>query len=391
MKKLAFLFALTICVSGVFAQNSKVVSALNYLKSTYNELDKAKEAIDLAVKHDKTIGSAKAWKVHGQVYQAIGESKDEKMKALSDNALDIALESYNKALELDLKARYGKEISGYMSILAIAYFNQGIACFETEEFSKSLASFEKTLATHKVTSPDKVDTTAIFNAGFAAEKAENYEKAVEYYSKCLEINYDKARVYGILANTYKAATDTAQYLETLKKGIEEFPENVAMIFELINYYLNSNQADAALENINKGLEKDPSNHTLFFARGSIYDNKKMFEDAKSSYEKAIELKPDYFDAYYNLGALFYNNSIAIVVEANDIPASEQEKYAAALARANVELSKALPFFHKAYEINDKDKSTIVNLKEIYFKLRNDNEEYMAKYQEWNEKVKNFVE
>jgi len=391
MKKLAFVFALLICVTGVFAQNSKVVSALNYLKSTYNELDKAKEAIDLAVKHEKTIESAKAWKVHGQVYQAIGESIDEKMKALSDNALDIALESYIKALELDVKSKYGKEINGYMTFLAIAYFNQGIAYFETKEFSKSLGSFEKTLATHKVTTPDKVDTTAIFNAGFAAEKAENYEKAVQYYQNCLDINYDKARVYGILANTFKANSDTVMYLETLKKGIGEYPENVGMIFELINYYLNSNQADEALENINKGLEKDPSNHTLYFARGSIYDNKKMFSEAKDSYEKSLELKPDYFDAYYNLGALFYNNSIAIVIEANNIPASEQKKYAAALAEANIELAKAIPYFTKAYEINDKDKSTIVTLKEIYFKLRNESDEYMTKYKEWNEKVKNLVE
>jgi len=388
MKKIAILFILAFSVYFVSAQNSKVQSAINYIKPQYNQLDKAKEAIDLAAKHEKTKGKAKTWKVRGQVYQAIGTTKDEKFKNLCEQPLQVAYESYKKALELDTKHQYTKEINYQLTVLGIAIVNKGIEYFSENNFNGALNSFETSLDIDKLVALGKIDTMVIFNAGIAADRAKNYDKAIEYYQKTADLKYEGSKVYSFMANIELERGDTAQYLDVIKRGIEAYPnDNDALMVTLINYYLEKDKSDLALEYLNKAIEKDPKNHTFYFARGALYDKLGDFDNAKISYEKAIEIKPDYFDAYYNLGALYFNKGADMLKAANEIPPNEQKKYDAAVKEAFVELDKAVPYLEKAHEIDTKEKSTMLTLKEIYFKLRGDHEDYMDKYKKINEELK----
>lgn len=390
MKKLAFLLALVFSVAVLSAQNSKVQSALNYSKPQYNQLDKAQEAIELAIKHEKTKGKAKTWKVRGQVYQAIANSKDENFQKLSENPLEIALESYKKALELDEKGRYTNEIENQLKFIGINMVNKGIDYFNKNEFLQALKMFEFSLAIDEIVDPGKIDTMVIFNAGIAADRGKDYDKAVKYYKKSTKLKYEGSKVYGFIANIEKERGDTIAYVKALEEGIDAYPsDNNILMVELINYYLNKDASNIALQYLNKAIEKDPTNHTFYFAQGALYDKLKEFDNAKASYDKAVEIKPDYFDAYYNLGALFFNKGADMLKEANNIPPNEQKKYDAAVKESFKELEKALPYLEKAHEIDPTEKSTMLTLKEIYFKLRNDNEEYMKKYKEFNEKVKNL--
>ncbi len=391
MKKLAFLFALLISTSVLFAQNSKIQSAINYSKPQYNQLDKAKEAIDAAIVHEKTMNTAKAWKVRAEVYQAIAQSKDEKFIALSENPLGVAMDSYIKAIELDVKNKYKSEITPKLQYLGIMFINKGVDYFGTEEFDKALISFENSLKIDGIVEPTKIDSAVVFNSAIAADRAKNIEKAIYYYTKTTEIGYEGAKVFGFIANIHKENGDTIAYVETLQKGIGQYPGDIGIIFELINYYLDADQSDAALEYIAKAIEKDPSNQTLYFARGAIYDKKGEMAKAIAAYEKAVEINTDYFDAYYNLGALYFNKGADMLKEANNIPANEQEKYNAAVKEAFKELEKALPSLEKAHEIQPTEKSTLITLKEIYFKIRNDKEEYMANYKKYNEMIKALPE
>ena len=67
MKKiiLAMTMALLFASAG-FAQRSKRTSAFMYMEK--GQLDKAKEKIDLAVKHEKTKMDPKTWLYYGRIY-----------------------------------------------------------------------------------------------------------------------------------------------------------------------------------------------------------------------------------------------------------------------------------------------------------------------------------
>lgn len=392
MKRLALLLSFWMVVLAVSAQNSKVQSALNRIKPMYNELDKAKEDIDLAVAHEKTIASAKAWKVRGQVYYEIARTTEEKFKNLSDNPIQVAIDSYKKAMELDVKNQFKEEISNQLKLIGVLQINKGIEFFNSSQYDKAFASFASSLAIDEMTQPGVIDTMIIFNAAIAADRGKMFDQAIEYYKKATVLRYEGSKVYGYIASCQREKGDTLAFVDALKEGIDAYPEdNSVLMVELINYYLNKNLSDLALEYLTKAISKDPENQTFYFAQGALYDKLKDFENAKVSYEKAVELKPDYFDAYYNLGALFFNKGADMLKEANNIPANQQAKYDAAVKESFKELEKALPYLEKAHGIDPNEKSTILTLKEIYFKLRNDKEQYMTKYQEMNEKAKQISE
>ncbi len=388
MKKLAFLLSFIMTVSMVSAQNSKVQSAINYSKPQYNQLDKAKEAIDAAVIHEKTMNTAKAWKVRGDVYLAIAQTTDEKFITLCENPLQVSFDSFKKATELDVKNQFSAEITLQLIKLNAIRINTGIAFFNEGKYDKAFYAFTNALEIDKIVRPGTIDTMIVFNAGIAADRAKMYDEAIKYYRIAASLRYEGSKVYGFIANLERERGDTNAFVNVLKEGIDSFPnDNSVLMVELINYYLIKDMSDLALEYLEKAIDKDPTNATFHFAKGALYDKLKDFEKAKLSYEKAVEIKNDYFDAYYNLGALYFNKGADMLKEANNIPPKEQKRYDAAVIESFKELEKALPYLEKAHEIDPKEKSTMLTLKEIYFKLRNDKEEYMVKYQQINEELK----
>ncbi len=106
MKRIALVLILILGISASYGQSAKVVSAFNYMKPQYNELDKAKESIDQAARHPKTSAQAKTWYYRGQVYHKLYQSKEEKFKNLDDNPLLVAANSFIKAKDLDVKKRF---------------------------------------------------------------------------------------------------------------------------------------------------------------------------------------------------------------------------------------------------------------------------------------------
>ena len=100
MKKIAILTVVLMMIGIIAkAQDAKVVSAYNYLGK--GKLDKAKESIDIATTHEKTMGDAKTWLYRGNVYIGIYTSILPAYKNLDTNALNIATDAYLKCLELD--------------------------------------------------------------------------------------------------------------------------------------------------------------------------------------------------------------------------------------------------------------------------------------------------
>jgi len=90
-------------------------------------------------------------------------------------------------------------------------------------------------------------------------------------------------------------------------------------------------------------------------------------EAEKAYLKAIELKPDYFEANYNLGALYVNQAAEIQNEANKLKLNDPT-YDSKKAEADKILQKSIPYLETATQLDPKDKSTLLALKEIYTRL-----------------------
>jgi len=369
MKRITLALSLILAFSVSYGQSNKVVSAWNYMKPEYNELDKAKIAIDLAAQHPKTQGQAKTWYYRGMVYHKLFQTKEEKFKNLDPNPLKEAYLSFKKAKELDVKKRYEDKVIFKLKVTGTEFFNKGSQEYEQKKFKESLESFETVLELGSLPYINQVDTGAFFNAAIAADQAGMYDKALEYYKKSIELKYNGSDVYHYVAQVYEAKGDTLNAVKAYMDGIEAYPDNCVFLYiKLINYYLERHQLEQAAKYIKPAVEKDPENFSLWNVYGSAFENSDLEESIKG-YSKAIEINPDYFDPYYNIGTIYFNQGVEANNKATSIPLDSTAVYDATIQKRDELFRKALPYYEKAHELDENFVGVLIALKEIYYRFK----------------------
>ncbi|PVX49850.1 tetratricopeptide repeat protein [Balneicella halophila] len=381
MKRVSILLAVLMIAVGAIAQKSKWREANSYLSK--GKLDQAKESIDTALKDASLQNEAKAYYTKGEIYQAIAQDPTGLFQKLDENAASMAYEAYMKALELDSKGKLKKKVKINVINLTNALANEGANAFEKENYKGAVDRFEKVLEIQNsdLVKMEGIDTAMMFNVALAAEKAEDYDKAIKYYNEVKEYGYQEAKTYARLSAALKGAGKEDEATKVLEEGAEKYPNDLNIIFELINKNLLGGTPEKAAEYVDKAIELEPNNASLYRAKGSIYEKTGDIEQAKVWYEKAVEMNPDDFASQYNVAVMLLKAVEKRREEVNDI--MDQAEYDAAVEDLYDRYAETLPYFEKAHSINPEDVGTIQILKEIYFKLRERSPEMMEKYEKYN--------
>jgi len=378
MKKfLSLLLAISVSY-GAFAQMGKVTSAQSYMEQGL--LDKAKEALDVALVNEKSKDNPKTYFTKGKLCQEVFKSSDAKYKALYQHPLEEAYDAYQQALKLDTKGSIEKsmKISSTYLQLGNDFVNQGVKQFEAKDFESALNSFENDIKlTQSPIYVGAADTGVYFNAGLAAYNAKLWERGIPHFQKCVDMGYEKTTPWFLIYNSYMNMKDAVSAEALLKKMFEKYPDDKDVIMQLVDYYINQNKPDDAHSYIDKAKEKNPNDHSLWWAEGVIYMRQDKYDEAITSLGKSIDLKSDQYDTQFNMGVCYYNKALEMFQKANEI--MDVNKYNAAVAEANNVFIKAIPYFEKASTLKADDMDSMKNLKELYFRLRNVNPEYEAKY------------
>lgn len=361
MKKFLFTALMVLSTAVLFAQNQKVQSAILYHR--HGELDKALEAIEAAVKHPKTMESAKTWYYRGEIFLAL--DGNEAHGSLAEDAPVSAMESYMRSVELDERKDYSDDAERKVKSLQAKIYNRGVERYIDKAYLKAMEDFERLLAFN----PE--DTSLLFNAALTAEKLNQSDKAIGYFDALLAVDYKKPAIYQTLAQLMKEANDTTKAIEYLSMGRKEFPNEVGLVIDELNIYLLQGRNQEVIKNLEDAIKLDGTNATLYFALGTAHDQLKNQEKAADNYKKAIEFKADYFDANYNLGAMYFNKAAELSNEANKIPFNQQKKYEEAIKKVKEEFLKAQPYLERAHEIDPQDINTLVSLQQMYAQLKMD--------------------
>jgi tetratricopeptide (TPR) repeat protein len=378
MKKFFLLLAAVSISIVAMPQKGKVQSALGYIDQ--NNLDKAKEALDPALKDEATINWPNTYFALGKLCQACYKSDNPKFKAFYTDPLTESYNAYEKAMELDPKGSVKKKIITGMvySDLASDFFNQGSAQFEAKDFAGALKSFQTQI---KIAEGDKyigaIDTGMYYNAGLAAINSGAYNEAIKLFEKCAEMKYLGITPYYQIYESYLGLGDTTK-AESVLTGLDKiFPDDKTITLQLIDLYIKSNKPDEAQKYIKVAKENDPTNSTLYFAAGIMYLNQSKYDAAIEELTKSIELNPNVYDAQYGLGAAYINKASDMFVKANEI--MDVKKYSEAVDEANAVYAKALPYMEKAHEINPDDVYAMRSLQELYYRLKAKDPSLAPKY------------
>ena len=312
-------------------------------------------------------------------------------KPVVENALAGALDAYKKAYEVDVKQSKTKDIVAGLSSIAQKYLDEGMNSYTFGNLEEASALFEKAAEASATAPLSKVDTTALYNAGYTAWAVKNYERAKNFFEKCLDAGYyyEGGEVYAKLGDVYTNLGDAKKGAEILEQGFVKFPQSQSILIGLINYYISSgDNADRLFVLIDEAKKNEPNNASLYYVEGNIYKELKNIDKAIESYYKCAEINPEYEFGFIGAGILYYEQAIELQEKASN--ELDDKKYNALVEEFEQALKNALEPFEKAFAIS-KDNSLKVNiaeyLKNIYYRFSSNGPEYEAGYKKYDEIVK----
>lgn len=345
------------------AQNSAVNSAV--LNHKNGVLDKALADISKAIEHPKTKDKAKTWFYNGVINQDLIGNPIYGKNA-TDKTPEIALESFNKTLELDGKdGQFGKLVPERLEILYGQVLNQAVEFHNQQDWDNAIAKYDM------ASKINPTDTTAILYAAYASTAKQDYPTAIKYYDKLIGIGHDTEDVYKAKIQLQQAIeVKDEEVMATLAAALKKYPNSVYLMQEELRYYLKNDRADEAMAKLDKAIEADPKNASLYAVRGNLEERKGNIDAAYKDYQKAVEVDPNNFDGFFNLGVLEYNKGSEFNNKAAKMDYATYKKQGAALeAQAKKHFEASLPYFEKALQIQPDDQATLANLQRVYTRLK----------------------
>lgn len=436
--------------SAAFAQKGKVQAAWRALtdyevtategKPDLSFLNKAKDAIDLALIHEDTKNKGKTHAYKSRIsYAQFQYDLEQELKRLEPTVTDknerlltaygnLDLKDFETASSeivkvKDLDPKYMDNINeglakgssmldeddAKFALVAqkvkIEAGNIATGKYKVKKYEEAAEYFYKTAVINSVLFKVK-DTADFYNACIAASKSKNNDKMLEYNKKMIDAGIPIAYNYQAISNVYLSRADTTLALETLKKGRAAYPGDAALLTEETNIYLAKGLQQEALTNLKQSIEKDPKNAYNYLMVGSTYDNlanpkdkvtgkdlakpanfDDYYKGAESSYLKAIDLSSDNKDylsvGLRNLGALYNNYGKYMedyrIEKITDVVKYQKENQ----IKSQEYYKKAIPYLEKSLVVSPGDQQTMSALRILYLKTGDE-----AKAKEMSDKIKN---
>ena len=207
-------------------------------------------------------------------------------------------ETYRYTCEL------GLESNSFGDYSANEYNKIGWANYRSENYTKAIESFTKQIELF----PN--DCNGYDDRGFVYYQLDEYEKAIADLEKAIEIdpeeyeydwNYDRLAY----ANYYLGNEEKSE--EYLLKILELFEFSEKGYNWLGWAYLDFQKFDLAIENFTKQIELSPQEGEGYDARGYVYYEIEEYEKTILDLEKAIEIDPEEYGDDWNYNKLAYAN------------------------------------------------------------------------------------
>ena len=295
-----------------------------------------------------------------------------------------AAQAYHKAFELGGKE---KDIVPKMKEIVDAYYNDAFSAYSLGNLALASDLFKGAADASILTPSAERNDDAFYNTAFTALHIKNYERAEEYYNKCIQNgHFMDGNVYASLSEIALAKADTLGAKKLLADGLTAYPDNAAILTNLINLYLSTKEDPAKIvELLDEAKKAMPDNPSLYYVEGNIYTGIKEYDKADAAYNKALEINPEYDMAFYGLGTTILKRGEDLVDQMNALDVREWKKYDEMKAQLDGLYKQALVPFESCYncsKIPEVKAAAADFMKRLNFQLRGEGAEYQAAYDKW---------
>ncbi|PVW13773.1 tetratricopeptide repeat protein [Marixanthomonas spongiae] len=413
-KQILIAGALTISVVA-FGQKREIRKA----ERAFNDKDYT-EAISQLKEAETQLASAdqdekaEYYLVKAEVYTASAGDDLNKMKAAS--------EAYQKAVELGALQEEEKRMDALQQNLRAALVNSAIKDQNSQNFDMAAAKLYNSYMV------SKKDTSDLYYAASNAVNAQDYDTAMKYYQKLMDLGYTGVNKEYVATNKKTGEVRTfgseserdlmikagefikpEEKMTSSKKG--EVLRNMTLIYiekgqeekasQLMANARKENPDDVSLMRAEANMaykmgdkqkfndimeaiaQTDPDNPEIFYNLGVSNAEIGETERAMEYYRKAIELKSDYASAIINLAVLKLAKEKEIVEKMNSLGMSKADakKYDELKEERKEMYLDVVPDLERARELRPDDVEVVRTLMNIYSQLGQD-----AKFKEMKTKL-----
>lgn len=367
----------------------------------FSEAKSLLKEVENTFTQEKEKWQSRYWLTKGNAFLAEG-------LGTSFEDLKTAAESYQKAIDLDEDVEDAKK--GLEQVRA-ALVNNAV---EDQKKGKNMLASSKLYEAYEL---GKKDTLYLYYAAESAVSAQEYDKALEYYKKLLDLNYDGSKTLYQATNIEKGVVETfgsevlrdasikagthkdpnnekapsktgdiaknvafiyiqqdkpEKAIESMARAKEENPGDLDLMQEEANLYYNLGNIKKYNEIMSEVAEQNPNDPVVFYNLGVSAERLEDIEKAKAYYEKAIELDPEMANAYNNIASLILSEDKKITEEMNKLgmSAADTKKYEELKAKKVEVIKAAIPYLQKTIELDPSNIRAMKYLKNIYMLTEN---------------------
>lgn len=303
-------------------------------------------------------------------------------------AIDKAVEAYLKSYELNPKLEKKMQM-GFANINNILRKNANSKFF-MQDYAAATDYYQKAYEVSAIPNSGlQVDDISIFNAGYLAHFAGQYERSIENLKIAESLGYyADGTLYNVLYNSYRGAyIDNKEKMAEVKGVLEgallKFPGNSDLISCMTDLYLVLGESPEPMVDLLKGaIAADAQNPQLKIGLGAVYAELKRYDEAIAMFDEALTVDSNNINLYLNKAYTYTRKGDDLGQEANQM--SWNDENLASVRKASMEAYAAsIEPFEKAHQLNPNDINTVEFLKSICFQVRNEKPEYMDKYNHYN--------
>lgn len=339
--------------------HSRVDSVAFYLQR--NDLLRARRHADMEAFKNRHVHYA--WFQKGEVYLLIARDKGREYMITPEAAFTEGCACIHKAVSLASKT--GAVTPAYISRVQRChdgFMELGHDKYRAEEYEAALDYYDKaielTRLLSQVSKKIMFDTLAIFHQASAMEKTGNTEGAKKNYLQLMSMRYRHPDVYSNLAFLYRIKEEYGHALKILENGLKIFPHNKQLLTDWVNLSILLGRQQELLREVKQKTEQFPHNADLYFILATIYDNMNMIPEAEYYYKKTFEIDTGYVYARYNLAVMYYNAAMDKNKQLNNIDRNS-ELFRNTLADRNMLLRRSEALFRQVVRINQKEVEKIL--------------------------------
>ena len=365
----------------------------------------------------KTLIDAADDKTKAKYYYLKGMARYQNGNGSFDNKI-LSIKDFNEAKKIEVSGTkiYTSKIDNIFTDLFNSFINDSRTALEIKNYKNSYMNLE---AAYNVSNKD---TLYLYNAALVATEAKDYNIALGFYEKLIDLGYsgvsmnyyavekesgkeqvfqdEKSRNFSVdvigthesprdemaesveidilrsVAAIYKTRENFLKSIEYLEKAKLINENDINLILLESNIRWDMGEVDTYQRLISKALEIEPNNVDLIFNLGVVNADKGNFDDAISYYDKAIEIDPNYTKAYLNAAALILEKEGPMIEEMNSLGMStaDYNRYdELKIERENL-YKNAIPYLEKVYNLENDNLSAARTLKNIYSALGNTEQE-----------------